>query len=508
MLDPADSEALWTGPERRLLAAVDDAIGQLTGQPPHEDETPLLPLVAHPAAEGATGVGEDSYLQRLTSFPSGLHVDTNGGCPRRFAAAVLYLTTPVGGQTAFPLAAAPPPAAPPSASHASCEPPPLTQGPATGPEALQAAKWLVDNGVLHTGQAKLPAEVAAAARLLAEAESGTGVAAQARQGSLVLFWCRRGDGGVCPMSWHSGMRVGPGGEPKWILRKFKAMPLAVWEAGMGAVTPYVRATRKIHLPPKPRVSEEGVVFFESYPYGSDGHELTGNLVWHGGQALAKFVAWMEGRGEDTIAGRIAVELGAGTGIVGLTLAKLGAVVTLTDREPEVLALLQRNIDANGLGGRACTHRLDFEEPSTFLDHRPPDGRLLADLVVASEVLYEGAHGLHLASALGAHIPAGSRSEGLLAYTHREEAPLDLFLSSLSDLGFRLERLEDQGGRAVAGVAGPPASVYEGSSFRALPEGPGAAAAAIRDVARRELFSPGNERGPGDGGVQILRLRRP
>ena len=43
-------------------------------------------------------------------------------------------------------------------------------------------------------------------------------------------------------------------------------------------------------------------------------------------------------------------MGAGVGLVGLTLAKLGALVTLTDK-PALLGLLRGNVAKNWLGDR-------------------------------------------------------------------------------------------------------------------------------------------------------------
>lgn len=52
-----------------------------------------------------------------------------------------------------------------------------------------------------------------------------------------------------------------------------------------------------------------------------------------------------------LAGKKCIELGAGVGLVGLSLASFGAEVTLTDK-PALLSLLRGNVARNWLGERA------------------------------------------------------------------------------------------------------------------------------------------------------------
>jgi len=68
-------------------------------------------------------------------------------------------------------------------------------------------------------------------------------------------------------------------------------------------------------------------------------------LWPSSLVLARLVA---GELVARVRGRAVVELGCGLGAVGLTAARAGADVTLTDREPEALELAADNARANGL----------------------------------------------------------------------------------------------------------------------------------------------------------------
>ncbi|KAL8372571.1 hypothetical protein RB595_002080 [Gaeumannomyces hyphopodioides] len=93
-----------------------------------------------------------------------------------------------------------------------------------------------------------------------------------------------------------------------------------------------------------------------------------------------------------------VELGAGTGLVGLVLAALlprvgvDAAVVATDYHPAVLANLASNVAANQGTARVETCMLDWADPVLSSPLPGPGG---ADLLVATDVVYEAQHALWL-----------------------------------------------------------------------------------------------------------------
>ncbi|CAK8990280.1 unnamed protein product [Durusdinium trenchii] len=93
-------------------------------------------------------------------------------------------------------------------------------------------------------------------------------------------------------------------------------------------------------------TDEGVVIFEGSPHKAK--VLYGNLLWTGALALSKFFATSSAA--PPVKGRSCLELGAGTGVVGLTLGSMGAEpVFITDNEPELLLLMKKNIEVRALG---------------------------------------------------------------------------------------------------------------------------------------------------------------
>lgn len=212
-------------------------------------------------------------------------------------------------------------------------------------------------------------------------------------------------------------------------------------------------------------TEDGLLIQEGSPYKNSCHLVWGSVLWDSGLALARFFTWNEnqlgGGVMSSVRSRSILELGAGTGVVGLTLAKLGAEVTLTDFETEVLELIRRNAAANDLTSAIHIRELDWAKPATFLKSKS------FDLIVAADVLYSRRDRM-FTKALIAHMVAGASSTAIVASPPREDSPLPGFFDLVLGAGLCLERLEDGNGAAArSGSGSPGTSALDGSRFVAL-----------------------------------------
>ncbi|SPQ94361.1 unnamed protein product (mitochondrion) [Plasmodiophora brassicae] len=105
-------------------------------------------------------------------------------------------------------------------------------------------------------------------------------------------------------------------------------------------------------------------------------EAVGAVVWPAGLAMARHFAREDGDFRDVNC----VELGAGTGIVGLTLACRGARVCLTDRR-DLVRLLEAQINDRRLPHQPTVAALNWGDSI--------DGSLQGcDVLVAADVLYK------------------------------------------------------------------------------------------------------------------------
>ncbi|CAL5429562.1 unnamed protein product [Camellia sinensis] len=124
-----------------------------------------------------------------------------------------------------------------------------------------------------------------------------------------------------------------------------------------------------------------------------GRALTGSWTWDSAIVLSH---WMitQGQLDFDFAGKTVLELGAGTGLPGLTAAALGASrVILTDVEP-LLPVLRKNVEANGLGDRVEVSRLVWGSEEELEDEVA-----VVDLVVMSDVFFDAEEAVALGRTL-------------------------------------------------------------------------------------------------------------
>ena len=175
----------------------------------------------------------------------------------------------------------------------------------------------------------------------------------------------------------------------------------------------------------------------------------GAVVWEAAEAT---LAYLESAFAPTgLQGKAVVELGAGTGVIGLACAAMGARVTLTDLET-ALPLLRANAEQNYAATRAhhnITRRLEPIEIKALPWGEPlPDG-LRADLVIACDCVYQPSAYTHLAAtiaALGAPCLLSWRARG------KQE---EVVLEHLASAGFALTRVHSTPDGTVITRAMPP-----------------------------------------------------
>ncbi|KAJ3936938.1 MAG: putative methyltransferase-domain-containing protein [Lentinula lateritia] len=103
----------------------------------------------------------------------------------------------------------------------------------------------------------------------------------------------------------------------------------------------------------------------------------GGIVWPAGQILSNYLI---NKGSNFLQGKCVVELGSGTGLVGLIAAKLGASkVWITDQAP-LLDIMQQNLSMNSLQCNCVVAELDW---GTSIPAAIPS----PDVILAADCVY-------------------------------------------------------------------------------------------------------------------------
>eukprot|EP00933_Yihiella_yeosuensis_P063638 TRINITY_DN66852_c0_g1_i1.p1 TRINITY_DN66852_c0_g1~~TRINITY_DN66852_c0_g1_i1.p1 ORF type:complete len:447 (+),score=82.33 TRINITY_DN66852_c0_g1_i1:99-1439(+) len=195
-------------------------------------------------------------------------------------------------------------------------------------------------------------------------------------------------------------------------------------------------------------------------YDLGGKYLTGGRVWGGALFLARLVALAS---KAAVAlpvapataslvnderhfplalglGRV-LELGAGLGLSGIALAKLGHEVVLSDREPALLERMRENIEANCVQKSCKVLDLDWAKAG-----EPKMRRMLAaqrfSAVIGSDLIYEDWQAELVVNVLKNALPAGGIGIFTNAKKHRK-------FSESTGLGYCLQ--QESGFEVVQGL---------------------------------------------------------
>ncbi|KAI9026440.1 putative methyltransferase-domain-containing protein [Phycomyces nitens] len=109
----------------------------------------------------------------------------------------------------------------------------------------------------------------------------------------------------------------------------------------------------------------------------------GGKTWEAADVMIEYLLWKKTQSESLFDGKRILDLGSGTGLVGLAVASAfpGAQnMTLTDQIP-MMELMKQNIILNGLEEKVDTQLLDWGTP--LPDHILP----LPDVILASDCVY-------------------------------------------------------------------------------------------------------------------------
>lgn len=159
------------------------------------------------------------------------------------------------------------------------------------------------------------------------------------------------------------------------------------------------------------ISEKDFVEDDRLPYWAD--------LWPSSRILADHVARHQG------AGRRALELGCGSGLVACALAYAGYRVTATDYYADALEFTRVNAERN-TGREIQTRLVDWRALPRDL------GRY--DLVVAADVLYEHTYGELVADAVTSTLAP----EGMALIADPGRLSLDAFLHAIEERGLAVD----------------------------------------------------------------------
>ncbi|KAI0771494.1 putative methyltransferase-domain-containing protein [Trametes elegans] len=158
----------------------------------------------------------------------------------------------------------------------------------------------------------------------------------------------------------------------------------------------------------------------------------GGIAWPAGEVLSSYITRRQ-----SLEGKTVLELGSGTGLVGIVAGKLGARVWITDQAP-LLGIMEQNVSLNNLESHVSVAELNWGEPIPSEFSKP-------DLILAADCVYfEPAFPL-LVKTLADLVQDGT-PKILFCYKKRRKADRRFF--TLLKKEFTWEEVSDDPQRAV------------------------------------------------------------
>lgn len=165
-------------------------------------------------------------------------------------------------------------------------------------------------------------------------------------------------------------------------------------------------------------------------------EGTGTLIWSAGVRLSQHI--VKNRTQELKGARV-LDLGSGTGIVGISAACLGAHVMLTDMR-DILPQIMENVQENGAiveaaGGSATVQELDWNQPDDEVLDQDYDWVFGSDVTYTEEAL------LPLAKLLRQIVLTNEQCVVKLAHMHRSKELDKAMRETFHDEGLMLRPVD-------------------------------------------------------------------
>ena len=177
---------------------------------------------------------------------------------------------------------------------------------------------------------------------------------------------------------------------------------------------------------------------------TDGSKLNANsgTVWDAAVVLINYIS--QERVASTLKGKRGIDLGCGTGIVGIAASSLGMECTLTDYE-DVCVLAQTNVDLNQADGNLtapCTvATLDWNDASTALLESM--GLQDLDYILCSDLVCMGLYVSAPLIVLLKLLLQNASATCLMSHELREEGNVPAFLAAAKEAGLAVSRLPEE-----------------------------------------------------------------